>query len=218
MSDTGFSFDFIGNFIIALAEIFNGFDLWAQVATILAFVGAAYAGYRSLKRYMNSLGDEAATFERERDEAREADRNKERRIQELLEIEPKTLLATLDKETRELDENNVRVRFAGDMAGFSSELQDKVRDAMEATRNNDRMTLNVAANYGGRWDIVNAARNLAARVAAGEIGEPLPLVELATAAHPAVFPQSVLRVAHRRRVAAVVISATLVHHLGNTVT
>ncbi|MDX1381247.1 MAG: polyprenyl diphosphate synthase, partial [Xanthomonadales bacterium] len=78
-------------------------------------------------------------------------------------------MRALDKEARELHENNVRVRFIGDLSAFSPELQQKVRKAEEQTRNNDRMLLNVAANYGGRWDIVNAARAVAADVAAGRL-------------------------------------------------
>jgi undecaprenyl diphosphate synthase len=78
-------------------------------------------------------------------------------------------LRSLERETRELDENNVRVRFIGDTSAFSPELQEKIRQAELRTQNNTRMTLNVAANYGGRWDIVNAARRLAAEAAAGRI-------------------------------------------------
>jgi undecaprenyl diphosphate synthase len=78
-------------------------------------------------------------------------------------------MRALDKEARELHENNVRVRFIGDVSAFSPELQEKMRHAEAQTRDNDRMTLNVAANYGGRWDIVNAARRLAADVAEGRL-------------------------------------------------
>jgi undecaprenyl diphosphate synthase len=78
-------------------------------------------------------------------------------------------MRALGKEARELHENGVRIRFIGDIDGFAPELQAKVRQAMVLTKNNDRMTLNVAANYGGRWDIVNAARNIADSVARGKI-------------------------------------------------
>lgn len=78
-------------------------------------------------------------------------------------------MRALDKEANELDENNVRVRFIGNVAGFSPELQNKVRSAMARTENNTRMTLNVAANYGGRWDIAQAARRIADEVAAGRL-------------------------------------------------
>jgi undecaprenyl diphosphate synthase len=78
-------------------------------------------------------------------------------------------MRALDKEARELHENNVRLQFIGDLSAFASELQDKVRRAEAQTRDNDRMTLNIAANYGGRWDIVDSARRIAAAVAAGRL-------------------------------------------------
>jgi undecaprenyl diphosphate synthase len=78
-------------------------------------------------------------------------------------------MRALDKEARELDENNVRIRFIGDVSGFKPEMQNKVSAAMKNTVGNEGMTLNVAANYGGRWDIVNAARRVAEAVERGEV-------------------------------------------------
>ena len=78
-------------------------------------------------------------------------------------------MRALDKETRELHENGIRVRFVGGLDAFSKELREKVRQAEQLTADNQRMTLNVAVNYGGRWDIVQAARSLASEVASGSI-------------------------------------------------
>jgi undecaprenyl diphosphate synthase len=78
-------------------------------------------------------------------------------------------LRALDKEARELHENGVRVRFIGNIGGFSPELQARMRDATEMTAGNTRMTLNVAANYGGRWDVTEAARRIATEAAAGRL-------------------------------------------------
>lgn len=78
-------------------------------------------------------------------------------------------MRALDRETDELQANQVRLRFVGDLTAFGAELQEGVRVAEDRTRNNTRMTLNVAANYGGRWDIIRAARRLAEQVAAGQI-------------------------------------------------
>ena len=78
-------------------------------------------------------------------------------------------MRALDKEARELHENGVRLRFIGDIGGFSQELQDRVRSATEMTAGNRRLTLNVAVNYGGRWDIAQAARRIAVEVAAGRL-------------------------------------------------
>lgn len=70
-------------------------------------------------------------------------------------------MRALDRETRELNENNVRIRFIGDVGAFSSALQQKIHRAQAQTASNTRMTFNVAVNYGGRWDIVQATRKLA---------------------------------------------------------
>jgi undecaprenyl diphosphate synthase len=78
-------------------------------------------------------------------------------------------LRALDKEARELDENDVRIRFIGDTSAFTPELQEKMTQAQERTSENRRMTLNVAVNYGGRWDIVQASRAIAAEAAAGRL-------------------------------------------------
>jgi len=78
-------------------------------------------------------------------------------------------MRALDRETRELHENKVRVRFIGQLDTFAPELREKVRQAERLTRDNDRMTLNVAASYGGRWDIVQAAQNIARDVANGSL-------------------------------------------------
>ena len=70
-------------------------------------------------------------------------------------------MRALDKEARELHENGVRIRFVGDIGAFTRSLQEKIARASSQTKHNTRMTLNVAVNYGGRWDIVQAARKLA---------------------------------------------------------
>ena len=78
-------------------------------------------------------------------------------------------LRALDKEAKELDDNDVRIRFIGDLSGLPDELAKKVSQAMEKTAANDRMMLNVAVNYGGRWDIARAARGIASDVARGRL-------------------------------------------------
>jgi undecaprenyl diphosphate synthase len=63
----------------------------------------------------------------------------------------------IESETPELDEQGVRMRFIGRREGVSDELRDRMEWAEETTRANDRMTLFVAFNYGGRGEIVDAA-------------------------------------------------------------
>ena len=78
-------------------------------------------------------------------------------------------MRALDREANDLHENGIRIRFIGDLTAFAPELQQKIRKAMSRTAENQQMTLNVAANYGGRWDILNAARETAVAFANGDI-------------------------------------------------
>jgi undecaprenyl diphosphate synthase len=57
----------------------------------------------------------------------------------------------------------------GDLSGFSGGLQKQIKNVEDATKDNDQMTLVIAANYGGRWDIAQAAKAVAKRVALGEL-------------------------------------------------
>lgn len=75
----------------------------------------------------------------------------------------------LNKEVKVLHENGVRMRFIGDKRPFQPELRDRMEAAEALTADNRRTNLNVAVNYGGRWDIVQAARQLATRAARGEL-------------------------------------------------
>ena len=78
-------------------------------------------------------------------------------------------LRALDKETDELHQNGICLRFIGDKSAFKPALQAKMVAAEELTANNVRLAVNIAVNYSGRWDITQAAKQLAARVAKGEL-------------------------------------------------
>ena len=68
---------------------------------------------------------------------------------------------SLEEEVAKLDKNNVRFKMIGDRSKFSIKLQDLIQEAERLTQDNTGLTLTVAANYGGRWDIVNAAKQAA---------------------------------------------------------
>lgn len=78
-------------------------------------------------------------------------------------------LEALDDEIEGLHRNGLRLRFVGNLAQLSAALRERMEAAMRLTAANQGMTLVVAVAYGGRWDITNAARELARRCAAGEI-------------------------------------------------
>ncbi len=75
----------------------------------------------------------------------------------------------LDKEVDELHGNGVRLRFIGELDAFEEPLRQRMLAAMKRTAGNDKLQMNVAVNYGGRWDIVQAARKAAVAVARGEL-------------------------------------------------
>ncbi|OPX54643.1 undecaprenyl diphosphate synthase [Oceanospirillum multiglobuliferum] len=76
-------------------------------------------------------------------------------------------LFSLRREIKQLHKHNIRLRIIGDKTAFSADIQQGIADAEALTANNRGLQLNIAANYGGRWDIVNAAKTLAQQVASG---------------------------------------------------
>jgi undecaprenyl diphosphate synthase len=78
-------------------------------------------------------------------------------------------LESLQREVAELHENNVRLEFIGDRSRLGNGLLRKIESAESLTAVNDGLHLIIAVAYGGRWDIVEAARRVAGKVAAGEV-------------------------------------------------
>jgi undecaprenyl diphosphate synthase len=78
-------------------------------------------------------------------------------------------LFALEREVKKIHRNNIRLRIIGDRSQFSEILQTHMNEAEALTAANTGMTLVVAANYGGQWDIAHASRQLAEKVAAGEL-------------------------------------------------
>lgn len=100
-------------------------------------------------------------------------------------------MQALDREVKKLHKNNIKLLILGDKSRFSDKLQEKIAKAEKLTENNTALTVNIAANYGGCWDIVQAAQKLAGQVKAGElapeqINEELFQQMLVTKAQPPV--------------------------------
>ncbi|OCG44946.1 di-trans,poly-cis-decaprenylcistransferase [Gilliamella sp. Fer1-1] len=75
----------------------------------------------------------------------------------------------LKREIKSLNKNNVRLNIIGDISRFSDNLQNMIIQAQNLTKNNSGLVLNIAANYGGRWDILQSAKKMATQVTKGEI-------------------------------------------------
>ncbi|MDX1497027.1 MAG: polyprenyl diphosphate synthase [Salinisphaeraceae bacterium] len=77
-------------------------------------------------------------------------------------------MRALRREIKELHENGVRLRFIGNRSDFAPALQYEMQQAEALTGKNDRLFAQVAMGYGGRWDIVEAAKRFAEQVKTGE--------------------------------------------------
>jgi undecaprenyl diphosphate synthase len=86
------------------------------------------------------------------------------------------LLKSLKDEADELNQNNIKLTTIGDTKSLPFEVQKELYDAIEKTKNNKKMTLNIALSYSGRWELIEAIKNiidqaLAAKVTREDIDE-----------------------------------------------
>jgi undecaprenyl diphosphate synthase len=112
-------------------------------------------------------------------------------------------LDALEREIADLHRNQVRLKFIGDRDALGAELARRMQDAEQLTRGNSGLGLMVAVAYGGRWDIAQACRSLAADVAAGrlaaaDIGEAHVAGRLALAGIP--DPDLLIRTGGEQRI------------------
>jgi undecaprenyl diphosphate synthase len=108
-----------------------------------------------------------------------------RRPQEEVTLLMELFMRALENEVARLHENNIRFRLIGDLSSFSERIQTLIRDAETLTCNNTRLTFTVAANYGGRWDVVQAVKKLmAAGVTADDMNEVVLAQQLSMADAP----------------------------------
>ena len=81
----------------------------------------------------------------------------------------KLFLTVLKNETKKLKDNNIRLDIIGDLSVFTPEIQNLAKKAQQQLQNNTGLSLVIAANYGGQWDILQAAKKIADKAAKGEI-------------------------------------------------
>ena len=99
------------------------------------------------------------------------------------------LLHTVRKERETLMRNGIRLKIIGDVNQLPKSCQREFNECMELTANNDRMVLNLALSYSGRWDIINAVKQVANKVKDGalqpeEITDVVFRSHLSTDSHP----------------------------------
>ncbi|WP_218746474.1 isoprenyl transferase [Vibrio parahaemolyticus] len=92
-----------------------------------------------------------------------------RRPEEEVGLLMELFITVLSSEVKKLHKNNLQLRVIGDTSRFSERLQKKIVEAENLTASNTGMVINIAANYGGKWDITEAAKALALKARNGEI-------------------------------------------------
>ncbi|NLF63503.1 MAG: di-trans,poly-cis-decaprenylcistransferase [Chloroflexi bacterium] len=177
-----------------VAIIMDGNGRWARRRNLPRIAGHR-AGAENLRRIINACAEfgikiltiyafSTENWERPEDEVRG-----------LMNI----FTRVLDQELKDLHRQGVCLHHLGNLNGIEPALQKKVRDALELTRNNDRLILNVAFNYGGRAEILHAVRQmLADGVSPDELTEELFSSYLFTAGLP--DPDLVIRTSGELRV------------------
>ena len=147
-----------------VAIIMDGNGRWASRRRLPRFAGHK-AGVETVKGVVRACGDKGIevltlfAFSSEN----------WRRPQEEVGLLMGLFMTALDQQVRKLHEHNIRLRIIGDRSAFSRTLQERIEAAESLTATNTGLTLVIAANYGGRWDLTEAARTIANRVQAGEL-------------------------------------------------
>ncbi len=176
-----------------LAIIMDGNGRWAKARGLPRLAGHR-AGVENLRRILRACSEFGIKILTIYAFSTENWGRPEAEVRGLMNI----LETVIDRELKQLHANGVQLRHIGDLAGLSEPLQEKVRRAIELTRNNDKLILNVAFNYGGRQDIIQAIRRIVADgVPVEEIDEMLVNYYLYTAGQP--DPDLVIRTAGEMR-------------------
>jgi undecaprenyl diphosphate synthase len=126
-------------------------------------------------------------------------RRPEREVKLLMDL----FLTALEREVAKLHENGIRLRIIGDRDQFSDKLRRHMESAEQLTAANRRMTLTIAAGYGGRWDITQAARRLAQQVEDGEISADsitAEMIEASLVVHDLPEPDLFIRTGGEQRI------------------
>jgi len=147
-----------------VAIIMDGNGRWAKTRGLPRIAGHR-KGVENVREIVRMCGDKGVEYLTLFAFSSENWRRPDREVQLLLEL----FSSALNKEVGKLHKNNIRFRVIGNVRRFGEKIVAKIAEAQRLTSENTSLTLTVAANYGGRWDIAQACSQVARRVAAGEI-------------------------------------------------
>jgi undecaprenyl diphosphate synthase len=177
-----------------LAIIMDGNGRWAQARRLPRLAGHR-AGTENLRRVLRACKDFGVKILTVYAFSTENWRRPAEEVSGLMTILDEYIV----REMRALHEEGVQIRHLGRMDGVRPGLQEKIKQAIELTRNNTTLILNVAFNYGGRQEILDAVRAIVADgVAPGDVDEALFSRYLYTAGQP--DPDLIIRTSGEARI------------------
>jgi undecaprenyl diphosphate synthase len=134
-----------------IAIIMDGNRRWARQRGLPIALGHA-SGARQVRRIVQACADQGVPFLTLFAFSTENWRRPQDEVSSLMGL----MTLYLQKEIKDMNAKGVRLKVVGDVTGFDKRIQTLIQDAQEKTANNQTITLTVAANYGGRWDLVQA--------------------------------------------------------------
>ncbi|MDP2661782.1 MAG: polyprenyl diphosphate synthase [Dehalococcoidia bacterium] len=183
----------ISNLPTHVAIIMDGNGRWAQQRGLPRLAGHR-AGTENVRKVIEAFSDEGIPYLTLYAFSTENWGRPQPEVNGLLQI----MAEMIDKETENLFRKGVRLRHLGRMDGLSRDLQESVRKAVERTKDNSRINVGVAFNYGGRAEILDAVRELLEeRVSPAELDEEVFNRHLYTAGTP--DPDLIIRTAGEMR-------------------
>lgn len=182
-----------------VAVIMDGNGRWARQRKLPRFAGHN-AGMKSMKeivRRSSDLGIEHLTVYAFSTE------NWKRSVEEVSGIF-RLLVIYIDKDLKELHQNNVRIKILGDYSKLPADAKDRLQKALELTSSNTGLQFNIALNYGGREEILRAVKSLAAGVQEGavspeDIDYDMISSQLYTGIYDVPDPEVVIRTSGEKR-------------------
>jgi len=134
-----------------IAIIMDGNGRWAK-QRFLPRIAGHKRGVETVRDVIKACGDRGVEYLTLFAFSSENWRRPQEEVSMLMEL----FALALEREITKLHKNGARLRVVGDLARFGPKLVKLIREAEHLTRNNTRLTLTIAANYGGRWDIMQA--------------------------------------------------------------
>ena len=153
-----------GNQLKHICIIMDGNGRWAKKRFLPRFAGHK-AGLNVVRKIVSSCVEQKIEVLTLFAFSSENWRRPEKEVGLLMEL----FATALTREVKKLNDNNIQLRIIGDLSAFSEKIQSLVDKAVGLCADNTGLILNIAANYGGRWDIMQATRQIAEKVKQGEL-------------------------------------------------